>query len=176
MAPTSTVISLGASLAVALSVVPMLASVLLKPKAGRGSATPRPRGNTYTGILRWALRHRAVTLLATLAVLVGSLVLVPSIGTEFIPTMDDGAFTVNIRMPHGTPLPVLADKVDEMAAVVREVVPAELITTTAGQAEGLAGLASSMGRGGSYGSIKVLLSSSFAGLFSAPCLHYCPWH
>ncbi|HYF79738.1 MAG TPA: efflux RND transporter permease subunit [Symbiobacteriaceae bacterium] len=156
--------SLVASLAVALTVIPMMASRFLKPqqpKTGR-STSYVSRDNAYTGLLRWALKHRAVTLLAAVAMLAGSLALVPRIGTEFMPAMDEGQFTIAVKMPPGTSLATVAAKVQAFAAIVDKEIPTALITTSAGRPEGLAGLAAAMGGGGAAdGEIKVTVKEDY---------------
>jgi hydrophobic/amphiphilic exporter-1 (mainly G- bacteria), HAE1 family len=156
--------SLVASLAVALTVIPMMASRFLKPqqpKTGRSTGYVS-RDNAYTGLLRWALRHRAFTLLTAVAMLAGSLALVPRIGTEFMPAMDEGQFTIAVKMPPGTSLATVAAKVQAFAAIVDKEIPTALITTSAGRPEGLAGMAAAMGGGAAAdGEIKVTMKEDY---------------
>ncbi|MGE5653945.1 MAG: efflux RND transporter permease subunit [Bacillota bacterium] len=154
--------SLLASLAVALTVIPMMASRFLKPKQStHGRSSYVSRNTLYTRMLRWSLKHRAVTLLTALAILAGSLALVPKIGSEFLPSMDEGQFTIAIKLPPGTSLATATAKVEEFAAIVAKEIPTELITTSAGRAEGLAGLSSAVSGGGGDGEIKVTLTDDY---------------
>ena len=59
----------------------------------------RPRRAAYGRLLGVCLRHRAVTVLACLAVFGASLLLVPFIGAEFMPHLDEGALWVRATMP-----------------------------------------------------------------------------
>lgn len=155
--------SLIASLAVALTVIPMMASRFLKPqKQQKGRSAYVSRENAYTRLLRWTLKNRAITVITALALLAGSLALVPQIGTEFMPTMDEGQFTISVKMPPGTSLATAAAKVQEFSAVVEKEIPAKLITTSAGRPEGLAGLSSAISGGsGGDGEIKVTLKDDY---------------
>lgn len=98
--------SLIASLVVALTVVPMFASRWLKePKYN----VEQMRQNTKSmkaleQALRWSLRNRAVVLIVMLILLVGSGYGLTKVGTEFIPSTDEGFFTVRVELENGTAL------------------------------------------------------------------------
>jgi len=81
------VFALLASLLVAITVVPMLAHMMFRKGMKAGKAhhdKPGRLAEWYKGILRWSLDHKLVTFgLATL-LLIGSLFLLPVIGTSFI--------------------------------------------------------------------------------------------
>jgi len=81
------VFALLASLLVAITVVPMLAHMMFRKgmKAGKvHHDKPGRLAEWYKGVLRWSLDHKLVTFgLATL-LLIGSLFLLPVIGTSFI--------------------------------------------------------------------------------------------
>ena len=103
--------SLLASLAVALSVVPMLSSRLLKMADGSTGKLSVRFANFFEGVdafygrmLRFSLRHRKLVVGLLITSFVGSLALVPLVGTEFIPGMDDNWLMVNVRLPDGASL------------------------------------------------------------------------
>src|SRR5262249_25198533 len=54
----------------------------------------------YGRLLDVSLRHRAATVIACLATLGASLLLVPSIGAEFMPHLDEGALWIRATMPY----------------------------------------------------------------------------
>lgn len=58
----------------------------------------------YPGTLRWALEHRATVILGSVLIFVGTMMLVPRLGTELIPQLSQGEFNVNIRLSPGSPL------------------------------------------------------------------------
>ncbi len=58
----------------------------------------------YPGLLRWSLRHRATVVIAAVAVFVGTMALLPRLGTELIPQFSQGEFDVDLRLPPGAPL------------------------------------------------------------------------
>lgn len=90
------VIALLASVVVTLTLSPVLASLLLRgdhPKETRLSLWMKRR---YVPVLQWALRRRGVVLTGSTAIVLGSLALVPFVGREFIPLLEEGALTPQI--------------------------------------------------------------------------------
>ncbi|WP_060210180.1 efflux RND transporter permease subunit [Sporosarcina koreensis] len=98
--------SLFASLVVALTVVPMMASRMLnKPQKNIEARRRRSKTlNRFERSVKWSLRHRAVILALTLVLLVGSGFGLFKVGTEFLPPTDEGFFSVSIKMPNGSSL------------------------------------------------------------------------
>jgi len=91
------VFALSGSLLLSLTVVPVLASFLLKRESHQQPWLPRMLRRLYQPILRWALDHgRMVIILATL--LFGVTILVYSqIGKTFMPTLDEGDLIVQVE-------------------------------------------------------------------------------
>ncbi len=58
----------------------------------------------YPGMLRWALGHRALVVGSAAAIFVGTMLLVPRLGTELIPQFSQGEFSVDLRLAPGSPL------------------------------------------------------------------------
>ncbi|HUT37108.1 MAG TPA: CusA/CzcA family heavy metal efflux RND transporter [Planctomycetota bacterium] len=90
------------SLVASLTVVPVLGSLLVKRSAAqaRGNILVRAIVAGYTPILRLALRGRWVTVAVAAAALVGAFSVLPQIGTEFLPALDEGALAINVvRLP-----------------------------------------------------------------------------
>jgi len=58
----------------------------------------------YADLLAGALTRRPLVLLAALAVAAGAVLLVPGLGTELIPPLAQGEFTLALELPEGTPL------------------------------------------------------------------------
>ncbi len=103
--------SLLASLFVALTIVPMVASVLFKANSQKGSGEKSKRRvqfekvrNSYRRSLHWTLKHRALVLGGILGLLALSIAIVPFLGTEFMPAMDREMIILQVKMPVGTSL------------------------------------------------------------------------
>lgn len=60
--------------------------------------------SSYAGFLRTALRHGVVLVAGSVGLFVLSMALVPLLGTELIPEVHQGRFTVDLALPVGTPL------------------------------------------------------------------------
>jgi HAE1 family hydrophobic/amphiphilic exporter-1 len=126
------IFALVCSLLVSLSLLPMLASRLLKPPeelawgqvtwlrslSGRADAAFRGLDTAYRDLLRRVLRHPWRTVLAAVALLGASLLLLPLIGTEFLPPSDEGEVRVTGEMEIGTRL----DLVDQQSRRLEEIV------------------------------------------------------
>lgn len=93
----SIVLAMLASLAVALLMVPALATYSFR-RGVRHRASPvlTPIEALYRKALHPALRARGVVAGIALAMLIGALLLVPRLGTEFVPELEEG--TLNIRV------------------------------------------------------------------------------
>ena len=58
----------------------------------------------YPGILRWSLAHRAIVVAAAALIFVVTMALVPRLGTELIPQLSQGEFSVDLRLAPGSTL------------------------------------------------------------------------
>ncbi len=103
--------SLLASLLVALTVIPLVASLLFKVDQRHGGTSDKPRKisfekarNFYRRALHKALKRRGLVLTAAVVLFLLSFVLFPFIGTEFMPTTDRDMLLIKLKMPVGTSL------------------------------------------------------------------------
>jgi HAE1 family hydrophobic/amphiphilic exporter-1 len=97
------VVSLAASLLVALMVNPILVRYFIL----HGKVPNRHDwflSTPYRRLLQWALRRRAVVLVIAAAIFLASISLVPRIGTNFLPNSTTPTVNVSLGMPLGTPL------------------------------------------------------------------------
>ncbi|MBY0249584.1 MAG: CusA/CzcA family heavy metal efflux RND transporter [Nitrospiraceae bacterium] len=95
------VIALLSSLVLSMTVVPVLAALLIKPRVTKEGGRLLERGRwLYRQMLEGAIRRTRLVVLAAAGVLVGGAALVPFIGREFVPIMDEGTIVVNVmRLP-----------------------------------------------------------------------------
>ncbi len=84
------------SLLLTLTVIPVLASFILRPKEERDSFLVRAAKRGYLPLLHTALDHKRLTLGAALVLLLASLAAVPFLGREFMPTLQEGSFLFRI--------------------------------------------------------------------------------
>jgi cobalt-zinc-cadmium resistance protein CzcA len=94
------VISLLVSVVVTLTLSPVLAFLVLRGDHPEETWLTRWMKARYQPVLRWALDHRIPVLLGSTAVVLGSVLLLPLVGREFIPILEEGALTPQIvRLP-----------------------------------------------------------------------------
>ncbi|MGD9344620.1 MAG: efflux RND transporter permease subunit [Candidatus Aminicenantes bacterium] len=103
--------SLFASLFVALTIVPLVASLLFKGNDRPGEKGSRRRTQQfvkardfYRRTLHKALKKRKLVLAGVLGFFLLSFVLMPFLGTEFMPAMDRDMLILKVKMPVGTSL------------------------------------------------------------------------
>jgi len=58
----------------------------------------------YPGLLGWSLKHRASVVVAATIIFVATMALATRLGTELIPQLSQGEFSVDLRLPPGAPL------------------------------------------------------------------------
>lgn len=110
----------------ALTLTPMLCSQLLKldPKKGKLYTlffTPIEKAlgaldNGYAKLLNWAVHHRKAVIVGAVAIFGAAMLLVPTLKTEFFPTMDNARIGITVELPIGTRQEItraLALKVDQ---------------------------------------------------------------
>jgi HAE1 family hydrophobic/amphiphilic exporter-1 len=129
------IFSLTCSLLVALSLVPMLTSRLLgiKQRDKNGSVLSVlfslsesffiTLQNGYTRFLTRALNRRWIPLILTGVALGGALMLVPKIGTEFLPPSDEGEVRITGEMEVGTRLNLVDRQSQWMESIIYPAVP-----------------------------------------------------
>ncbi len=121
------------SLFVSFTLDPMLSSLWYDPAAhGRHGNGPFGRfarafergfdalSHGYGRALGWALRWRWLVLVLALGSFVGSFLLVPRIGVEFVPAADLGEQVIDVEAPVGSSLDYTAAKMRQVESAVRE--------------------------------------------------------
>lgn len=134
------VFALMCSLFVALTLIPLLASKVLSVKRREQALRPTGKlGGGYETMLRWALRHRWITLAIAVVIFVFSMSLIRYVGVEFTPASEPGEFQVTVEMPVGTRLEVTERAVAELESVIRREVPEiQTMFSRVGQGSGFA--------------------------------------
>jgi len=129
------------SLFVALTIIPMLSvrftSVKRRKFGEKLNQFYTKIEGQYVQLVRWALNHRLIVVLSTIAVFVLSLFLIPFIGTELSPDVDQGEIIVEAEMPVGTNLWVTDSAVRQLEKIILDEVPEiDILSTSIGSGEG----------------------------------------
>ena len=106
--------AMAGSLLLALTLIPVLAALMLKPKEEKDTRLVAFLKRRYDTVLMWSLRHRRVVLAIAGSALIGSLALFPFLGKEFMPNLREGAIMWRITSSPSASL-------DESIAVSRQV-------------------------------------------------------
>jgi cobalt-zinc-cadmium resistance protein CzcA len=117
MADTMSFALLG-SLLCALTLLPVLCAYVLRKHVHEPRVPVYERiRDGYGTLLGWCLRHRVATVTWCMAVFGGSLLLVPFIGAEFMPHLDEGALWVRAT----TPYTISFDEAAKLAPQIRDI-------------------------------------------------------
>ncbi|MBQ6298806.1 MAG: efflux RND transporter permease subunit [Bacteroidales bacterium] len=140
---------------VAISLIPMLCSKVLKAREvridengqlieGREKKTWYDRivvafldkvDKAYANLLRWCLSHKLITILIAIAFFVVSMLpmVMGKIGTEFMPSSDNGRLSASIELQRGTRIEETVKTARVLEERIRELVPeVQRISTSAG--------------------------------------------
>ncbi len=145
------IVSIMASLVVALTVTPAMCKLLLKLRASspakggsRDATHHRAKSEAflvrwlkrrYEPSLRWSLKHRKLVVAAALVATGASLLLARTFGTSFLPEFNEGTFTVFASSPPGTSL-VESDRVSRgIEARLMEIDGVRSVSRRTGRAE-----------------------------------------
>ncbi|MBZ0201229.1 MAG: CusA/CzcA family heavy metal efflux RND transporter [Ignavibacteriaceae bacterium] len=97
-------IALLSSLFLSIFVIPALCAIFLKPQPEKESVIMKYAKKIYLPLLDYVMKKRIVFLSIAGVFLIGSLFLYTRLGTEFIPTMDEGAFDMDVALLPGVSL------------------------------------------------------------------------
>lgn len=103
------IVALAASTLVALTLTPVLCSYLLGTKAENGSVPKEAfiavwLKKYYEKALGWSMNHKKTVLGATLALFGAALLLFFTLGHSFLPSFNEGSFTINVSSLPGVSL------------------------------------------------------------------------
>ena len=108
-------IALLASLFLSVFVIPVLCLLFLKSQPEKESVIMKYAMKGYLPLLEYAMNKKKIILSIAGVFLIASLFLVTRLGTEFIPTMDEGSFDMDVSMLPGVSL-AKAMEVNQRAA------------------------------------------------------------
>jgi len=132
-----TVVSaLTGSLLFSLTLVPLLSFFLLRNHAEAGdNLIVRMCKRAYRPMLRFALERRGMVLGAAVAALAGSLLLVPALGTEFLPELNEGAIWINVMLPPGISVSETSRQLARIRGILRRFPEVVSVLSKAGRPE-----------------------------------------
>ena len=188
------------SMFVSFTLDPMLSSIWHDPSIAEHGRNGAPRGfydktigrvtgwfhhateqlaEFYQGILAWALGHKLATMGLAVAVFVTSLLMLPLLGTEFVPKADFSEMLVNFYTPVGSSLEVTETRTLQVESIIRSFpeVRFTLSTLNTGTAQGkmyasvYVRLVDRKARSRSVDDMAVLLRARLAGVAGITVTH-----
>lgn len=137
--------ALGASLIVALTLVPAMSSKMLKNAKEKPSKLLEKISGAYAKGVKWALGHKILVMVVVVIMLFVSYGAVMMRGFSFMPEMSMPELSVSVRFPEGTTFEEAKQMTDD---VLERISPIEGIETTGAMMDAGSALGGIMGGGG----------------------------
>jgi hydrophobic/amphiphilic exporter-1 (mainly G- bacteria), HAE1 family len=152
--------SLAASFLVAITTVPLLALMFIKPNNLPEEKEGRME-HSYENLIKWALKHRWVVLGAALVTLVIGLGLFATRPTTFLPSFGEPQMSITVSLPPGTSIAETDARVRRMEEYLesKEGHGIGTFQTTIGSSGGFGDIAAALGGGGSVAENAASLSA-----------------
>jgi HAE1 family hydrophobic/amphiphilic exporter-1 len=151
------------SLLVAMLVIPMLVSTLFSDK--KKATMPAPlQFKGYSRFLEKAVEKRRLVIILAVILMAGSALLIPHLGSEFMPGSESAEFTVNLKLPEGTSLERTYSTAMKTEGIIKELLgdEIELIYSQSGEANTSSFTETTGTEGENSASLKIILKKEFA--------------
>ena len=131
------IFSMIGSMLMALCIAPMLCALWLRLKKGEVRTNPiiRLMKAIYVPVLEWAIAHRFIALAIATGLIVWSVADVFILGSEFLPTIDEGNILVRATMPASISLSRAIEVSSQIEKSFREFPEVETVVAKIGRAE-----------------------------------------
>ncbi|MFN2531686.1 MAG: efflux RND transporter permease subunit [Pyrinomonadaceae bacterium] len=125
------------SMLMALCVAPMLCALWLRLQKGEIRSNPIIRlfKGIYVPVLNWAIRHRYIALTIAALLLLWSVADVYILGSEFVPTIDEGNMLIRATMPASISLSRAVEVSSKIETQLRQFPEVETVVAKIGRAE-----------------------------------------
>lgn len=132
----SVVAALITSLILSLTLVPFLSSIAFKKHVPHEETQLMHWCmNRYEPALKWALANTRRVLLAALAALGLTVALVPQLGTEFLPELNEGSIWINITLPTSVSVDEARSELKKLRSIVASFPEVNAVISKAGRPE-----------------------------------------
>jgi HAE1 family hydrophobic/amphiphilic exporter-1 len=158
--------SLLSSLFVAILLIPLMVSRFFKDKAGEIPEDKSVKIQWYPKLLKTILNNKTLIIVVAMVLLGATAIILPRVGSEFMPSSETSGFNVELKMAEGTKLERTAESTARVESLIKEMLGDKIdmiyshsgITTTTGSNE------SDLFRDENTSTIKVLLSDEYVHL------------
>ena len=161
------VAALAASLLVALTIIPALAKYIVRPT--RKATEALRRGQTldeentwlqrgYAPVLRWALGHRAITLVVALVLFFGSIASISKIPTSFLNQGSQKILSITVSPPPGSDVQAVSTEATKVETILQQDSNVKSYQTTIGGSSSQQALRSVILGGGGSNSAAITVT------------------
>lgn len=152
------------SLFVAMLVIPMLVSTLFSGKKKEVDLITPVHFRWYAGFLEKTVEKRNLVIILSVILMAGTALLIPRLGSEFMPKSESAEFIVDLKLPEGTSLFRTESTAAKTEGIIRELLgdKIKLIYRQSGQDNSSSLNLSSGINGENTASLKVILKNDFA--------------
>jgi len=152
------------SLVVAMLVIPMLVSTLFSDKRKEVDMATPVHFKWYAEFLEKTVQKRNMVIIMSAILMGATALLIPRLGSEFMPKSESAEFTVDLKLPEGTSLLRTESTAAKTEGIIRELLgdKIKMIYCLAGPDNNSSLNLSSGTKGENTASLKVILTSDFA--------------
>jgi HAE1 family hydrophobic/amphiphilic exporter-1 len=152
------------SLVVAMLVIPMLVSTLFSDKRKKAVSGAPVRFTRYTRFLEKTVEKRTLVIIIAVIILGAAILIIPHLGSEFMPKSESAQFTVELKLPEGTGLERTYSTATNIEGIIRELLDGKLklIYSQSGEDNTSTLSQTSTVKGENAASMKVILSDEYA--------------
>ncbi len=151
-----------ASLFVAVTIIPALARVFFKERQREayekafGEVWFEPARKFYERVLRKVLRHRTAVLAVAFVLFIVSLLLIPKVGVEFMPSVDRDYGMISVKLPPGTDLEETSNYIRQLEEIAMKDPDVKAVGSIVGETEETGGAMFMGGSGVNTGMLYVV--------------------
>ena len=154
------------SLFVAMFVIPMMMNTLFRDKKGeeRKHIDSPLQFRWYSRFLSKVIEKRKIVIIVSIILMGLSVLLIPKLGSEFMPKAVSSEFTIELTLPEGTNLQGTRNTVQKTEGIIRELLgnKLDMIYSQAGGDNNSTLAQTTVIRNENYANIKIFLKKEFA--------------
>ncbi|MBW8190924.1 CusA/CzcA family heavy metal efflux RND transporter [Neiella marina] len=132
----SIMLAMLAAVVVALLIVPALATYLFRNGIrARQSFVLQPLERAYRAGLRWSLNHSRVVVGVAVLLVIGTAIVVPRLGTEFVPELEEGTINLRVTLAPSSSLNTALEVAPKLEAILMQFPEVTYAMSRIGRAE-----------------------------------------
>ena len=153
------------SLVVAMLVIPMLVSTFFSDKKKKADINAPIKFKWYAPLLEKIVRKRILVIILSIILLGGTALLIPQLGSEFMPKAETAGFIINLKLPEGTSLERTRSTAAGTEEILKEILGNKLkmIYTQSGEDNNSMLNQGTTLKGDNRASLKVVLGDEYTG-------------